>query len=173
MPQDKQEIEFVIEPLAKKHKRADFSCGSAPLDQYLKNQASQDAKRGIAAPFVLVTPVNTVIGYYTLSAFSIELDKLPQAQVRKLPKYPVVPATLLGRLAADQDYRGLGLGEHLLMDALHRSYNTTSQIASYAVVVDAKDDSAVTFNKKYDFMQFPDHPNRLFLPMNKIKTLFS
>ncbi len=173
MPQDKQEIEFVVEPLAKKHKRADFSCGSAPLDRYLKNQAGQDAKRGVAAPFVLVTPVNKVIGYYTLSAFSIELDKLPQAQVRKLPKYPVVPATLLGRLATDQNYRGLGLGEHLLMDALQRCYNTSSQIASYAVVVDAKDDTAVAFYKKYDFQQFQDHPNRLFLPMNTIRKLFS
>jgi ribosomal protein S18 acetylase RimI-like enzyme len=173
LPQDKDEIAFTVEPLAKRHKRTDFSCGSVPLDRYLKNQASQDAKRGIAAPFVLVAPVNKVVGYYTLSSFSIELDKLPLAQTRKLPKYPVVPATLLGRLATDQNYRGMGLGEHLLMDALHRSYNTSSQIASYAVVVDAKDGSAVAFYKKYDFAQFPDRPNRLFLPMSKIKTLFS
>lgn len=173
MPQDKQEIEFVVEPLAKKYKRTDFSCGNAPLDRYLKNQASQDAKRSVAAPFVLVTPVNKVIGYYTLSAFSIELAGLPEAQARKLPKYPDMPATLLGRLATDQNYRGLGLGEHLLMDALQRSYNTSSQIASYAVVVDAKDDSAVAFYKKYDFTQFLDSPNRLFLPMNTIKKLFS
>ena len=81
--------------------------------------------------------------------------------------------TLLGRLATDQNYRALGLGEHLLMDALHRSYNAAAQIASYAVVVDAKDDRAVAFYKKYDFTQFQDQPNRLFLPMNKIKTLFS
>ena len=173
MPQVTEEIEFTVEPLAKKHKRADFSCGSEPLDRYLKNQASQDAKRGVAVPFVLVTPVNKVIGYYTLSAFSIELEKLPEAQVRKLPKYPDVPTTLLGRLATDQNYRGLGLGEHLLMDALHRSYSATSQIASYAVVVDAKDESAVAFYKKYDFQQFQDHANRLFLPMRLIKKLFS
>ena len=173
MPQDKQDIEFTVEPLAKKHKRADLSCGSEPLDRYLKNQASQDAKRGVAAPFVLVTPENKVIGYYTLSAFSIELADLPQAQARKLPKYPVVPATLLGRLATDQNYRGLGLGEHLLMDALHRSFNATSQIASYAVVVDAKDENAIAFYKKYGFQRLQDYPNRMFLPMNTIKKLFS
>jgi predicted GNAT family N-acyltransferase len=96
-----------------------------------------------------------------------------EAQARKLPKYPVVPATLLGRLATEQNYRGLGLGEHLLMDTLHRAFIATSQIASYAVVVDPKDDSAKAFYKKYDFTQFHDHPNRLFLPMNKIRTLFS
>ncbi len=173
MPENKNEIAFTVEPLTKKHKRSDFSCGSAPLDRYLKNQARQDAKRGIAAPFVLVRPVNKIIGYYTLSAFSIELEKLPQAQIRKLPKYPGVPATLLGRLATDQNYRGLGLGEHLLMDALYRSYNATAQIASYAVVVDAKDAAAIAFYTKYDFTQFPDHPHRLFLPMNRMKKLFS
>ena len=120
-----------------------------------------------------MTPENKVIGYYTLSAFSIELADLPQAQARKLPKYPVVPATLLGRLATDQNYRGLGLGEHLLMDALHRSFNATSQIASYAVVVDAKDENAIAFYKKYGFQRLQDYPNRMFLPMNTIKKLFS
>lgn len=173
MPQDKDEIEFAVEPLARNHKREKFSCGSEPLDRYLKNQASQDARRGVAAVFVLVTPVNKVIGYYTLSAFSIELEKLPRAQIHKLPKYPIMPATLLGHLATDQNYRGLGLGEHLLMDALHRSHNAASQIASYAVVVDAKDEAAVAFYEKYDFTQLPDHSNQLFLTMKIIKKLFS
>lgn len=173
MPKDKDEIAFTLEPLAKKHKREGFSSGSEPLDRYLKQQASQDAKRLVAAPFVLITADNKVIGYYTLSAFSVALPELPQAQIRKLPKYPIIPATLLGRLAVDQNHRGLGLGDHLLMDALYRSHTATSQIASYAVVVDAKDDAAVAFYKKYDFIQFFNHPNRLFLPMNVIRKLFS
>lgn len=126
----------------------------------------------MAAPFVLVTPDNRVIGYYTLSAFSIKLYQLPPAQIRKLPKYPTVPATLLGRLAIDRDQRSLGLGEFLLMDALHRSAAATADIASHAVVVDAKDDVAVTFYEKYGFVQFPDHSYRLFLPMHIIKKVF-
>lgn len=173
MPKHKDEIALSLEPLAKKHEREGFSCGSEPLDRYLKHHASQDAKRQVAAPFVLVTADNKVIGYYTLSAFSVTLPELPQAQIRKLPNYPVVPATLLGRLAVDQNHRGLGLGDHLLMDALYRSHRATSQIASYAVVVDAKDNAALDFYKKYDFIQFFNHPNRLFLPMNVIGKLFS
>ena len=172
MPQDQEELSFSIEPLAKKHKRSTFSCASEPLNRYLKTQVSQDAKRHIAAPFILVTPDNQVIGHYTLSAFSINLPQLPQSQIHKLPKYPTVPATLLGRLAVDHKYRGLGLGEHILMDALHRSARATSAIASYAVVVDAKDDVAVAFYRKYGFTQFPDHLDRLFLPMTVVKKLF-
>ena len=57
------------------------------------------------------------------------------------------------------------------MDALHRSARATSAIASYAVVVDAKDDVAVAFYRKYGFTQFPDHLDRLFLPMTVIKKL--
>lgn len=172
MPLDPEEIAFSIEPLAKKHKRAAFSCGNKPLDRYLKTQASQEARRHVAAPFVLVMPDNQVIGYYTLSAFSIKLPQLPPAQIRKLPKYPTVPVTLLGRLAVDKNHRGLGLGEFLLMDALHRSAAATADVASYAVVVAAKNDFAVAFYKNHGFVQFPDHPHRLFLPMNVIKKLF-
>lgn len=172
MPEDDNSITFIVEPLAKHHKRTGFSCGIDPLDRYLKTQASQDAKRGVAAPFAVVTLDNDVIGYYTLSAFSIELAVLPPAQAKKLPKYPTVPATLLGRLAVDQNHRGLGVGELLLMDALSRSYRATSEIASYAVVVDAKNDAAIAFYHRYDFIQFPDRPNRLFLPMNVIAKLF-
>jgi GNAT superfamily N-acetyltransferase len=159
LAQDEELVTFSVEPLAKRHRRADFSCGIEPLDRYLQRQASQDAKRGVAAPFVIVTQSNDVIGYCTLSAFSVDLPTLPAAQARKLPKYPNVPATLLGRLAVDQNQRGLGIGEFLLMDALSRSHRATSEVASYAVVVD-------------DFLRFPETANRLFLPMNTIKRLF-
>ena len=172
MPEADTAPTFTVEPLAKRHKRADFSCGIDPLDRYLKTQASQDAKRRVAAPFAAVTSDNTVIGYYTLSAFSIELAALPAAQAKKLPKYPIVPATLLGRLAVDQSQHGRGVGELILMDALSRSYTNTPEIASYAVVVDAKNDAAIAFYQRYDFIQFPDRPNRLFLPMNVIAKLF-
>lgn len=172
MPSSPEEFPLSIEPLARKHKRAAFSCGNEPLNRYLKTQASQDAKRHVAAPFVLVTTDNRIIGYYTLSAFSIKLPQLPTTQIRKLPQYPTVPATLLGRLAIDQDQRGFGLGEFLLMDALYRSAIASADIASYAVIADAKDDVAIAFYAKYSFVQFPDNPHRLFLPMKIIKKLF-
>ncbi len=163
-----------IEPLGKHHDRAAFSCGKEPLDRYLKNQAGQDARRRVAASFMLVDAPGskTVMGYYTLSAFGVDLGDLPDALAKKLPHYPVVPATLLGRLAVDQHYRGQGFGEVLLMDALHRSLDQSAEIAAAAVVVDAMDEDAWRFYRHFDFIAFPKRHDRLFLPMKTVESLF-
>lgn len=159
-----------IEPLGKQHVRAAFSCGNKALDLYIKKQSGQDAKRQYAATFVLVEKGRkTVLGYYTLSSFGIKLEELPDKIAQKLPRYPLVPATLLGRLAVDQNHQGKGLGELLLMDALHRSLTQADVIGSAAIVVEAIDKEASNFYKNYHFLPFPDRPNRLFLPM---KTIF-
>ena len=104
-----------IEPLGKRHDRRAFSCGNEPLDRYLKQQASQDARRHVAAPLVAVREEGdkTILGYYTLSAFAIDLGTLPDRTASKLPLYPLGPVTL-GRLAVDHRYRGRGLGGFLL-----------------------------------------------------------
>lgn len=166
-------LRFWIEPLAAKHNRAAFSCGVGALDNYLHNQAGQDLKKRAAVPFVLTNDGKTVAGYYTLSQFAVELDAVPQEIAKKLPKYPMVPATLLGRLAVSNEYRGQKLGELLLMDALKRSLDSSIQVASAAVVVDAKDDAAITFYKKYGFLDLPKIERRLFLPMGTIEQLFA
>ena len=172
MSEDDTPPTFTTEPLAKRHKRDDFSCGADPLDRYLKTQASQDMRRGVAAPYVAAPYDNTVIAYYTLSAFKIDLPDLPEGERKKLPRYPDVPATLLGRLAVDQNYRGQGLGEHLLLHALKRSYDLSSAIASYAIVIDAKDDAAIAFYQHFNFLQFPERTDRLYLPMKQVAKLF-
>ena len=163
-----------IEPLGKRHDRRAFSCGNEPLDRYLKQQASQDARRHVAAPFVAVREEGdkTILGYYTLSAFAIDLGTLPDSMASKLPHYPLVPATLLGRLAVDHRYRGRGLGGFLLMDALRRAYGQSSQIASAAFVVRAIDDDAFRFYRHFDFTPFPERRDQLFLPMATIALLF-
>ncbi|HEY2921728.1 MAG TPA: GNAT family N-acetyltransferase [Candidatus Binatia bacterium] len=164
---------WLVQPLSKQHNRAAFACGNEILDRYLKEIASQDARRLIAAPFVLVeaTAPKTICGYYTLSSFGIALDELPAAIARKLPSYPIVPTTLLGRLAVDQNHRGQGMGEFLLMNALRRAHLQTSEIASHAIVVDAIDDQAVRFYQHFNFIQFPQRPDRFFLPMKTISAL--
>ncbi|MGH9340143.1 MAG: DUF1778 domain-containing protein [Acidobacteriota bacterium] len=90
---------------------------------------SQDARRDVAVPFVLVDEHSpkTILGYYTLSAFSVDLGDLPADMIRRLPSYPVVRATLLGRLAVNQRHQGRGIGEFLLMDALQRVHTQSSQ----------------------------------------------
>lgn len=164
---------YLIEPLAKDHDRADFSSGNEELDRYLKNQARQDARRNVAAPFVLVEEGGKAVwGYYTLSALGIDPGDLPADIARKLPRYPVVPATLLGRLAVDTRLRGQGLGEFLLMDALQRAFEQSDQIAASAVVVDAIDGAARRFYLHFDFLPFSERRDRLFLPMKTLARLF-
>ena len=163
-----------IELLVKKHDRAVFSCGNDALDTYLKKRASQELKKKIATTFVMVGgQPSEIIGYYTLSATSILLDDLPDKIAKKLPKYPQVPATLLGRLAIDSRYQGRGYGEILILDALRRSLNAAAVVASYAVVVDAIDERARSLYEQYGFCDFPDRKLRLFLPMKTIADLFS
>jgi GNAT superfamily N-acetyltransferase len=164
-------INFCIERLSSGHDRTIFCCGVEQLDRYFQQQATQDQRRFVAAPFVaLDLDRNQIIGYYTLSATSILLEDLPPDIAKKLPKYPLLPATLLGRLAIHQSYQKQGWGDCLLMDALYRSY--INEIASIAVVVDALNESAVSFYEYYQFIRFPDHPHRLFLPMKSIQNIF-
>lgn len=166
------EPKFAFEPLGQKHDRAAFSCGVGSLDLYLQKQASQDARKRAAAPFVLTPDGKTIAGYYTLSQYAIELKDVPDEVARKLPKYPLVSATLIGRLAISVDFRGKGLGEALLMDALHRSLKLSQQVASTGIIVDAKDEAAHAFYQKYGFIELPKIEKRLFLPMGTVEQLF-
>ena len=108
--------------------------------------------------------------YYTLSSMAVKLAELPAETTRRLPRYPLVPATLLGRLAVDQRFQGRGYGRFLLADALFRAVR--SEIASFAVIVDAKDDAARRFYERESFLSFPDQPMKLFRPMADIAELF-
>ena len=165
--------DFRVDVLAKKHDRASFNCGIDTLDRYLREQARQDADRGVAAPFVLTVPPSArVIGFYTLSASVVSADESPAVLAKKLPRYSQLPVTLLGRLAVDQTMKGQGVGEFLLMDALRRSLDASTSIASMSVVVDAKNDAATAFYEHFGFVPLVDRPRRFFLPMKTIATLF-
>ena len=173
MPENAKQSKYRVEPLGQQHNRKAFSSSVERLDRYLREQAGQDARRRVAAPFVLCEgESNVVLGYYTLSALSIDVGAWPEEVARKLPHYPVVPATLLGRLAVDKSRRGKGMGEYLLMDAMRRALIASRQVAAVAVIVDAKDDNAVAFYRRYEFIPFADQANRLFLPMGTIEHLF-
>jgi ribosomal protein S18 acetylase RimI-like enzyme len=172
LPEERKVPRFAIEPLGEKHNRADFSCGIAALDSYLHKQAGQDARKRAAVPFIATTESQTIAGYYTLSQYAIALDAIPEEVAKRLPKYPMVSVTLLGRLAVSTEFRGQGVGEFLLMDALYRSLVSSKQIASAGIIVDAKDESAARFYKKYGFVELPKIEKRLFLPMGTVQQLF-
>jgi len=160
-----------IEALEAHHNRAGFCCGIPDLDAYLQQRASQDLKRKLAAIFVLTEDSKTIAGFYTLSAHSIVGADLPPELAKRLPRFPL-PVTLLGRMAVAQSLQGAGLGEYLLLDALNRSLGGSRQVASWAVVVDAKA-GARNFYLKHDFIALPGSPDRLFLPMKTIEALFA
>ncbi len=167
-----QQSRLTIEPLAAKHNRAEFACGVQALDTYLHKQAGQDRRKNASVTFVATSDGTSIAGYYTLSQYAIDLGGVPEAIARKLPRYPMVPATLLGRLAVSSIARGQRVGEFLLMDALHRASVLSRQIASTGVVVDAKDESAARFYRKYGFSELAG-TRRLFLSMGTIHGFFS
>ena len=169
---------YRFEPLGAQHDRAEFSCGVEALDCYFREQAGQELRRasgGTARIFVLMdrgtAAVDWVAGYYTLSAFTVELRSLPPAFSRRLARYPNVPAILLGRLAVDTRYRGQGLGELLLFDALRRAFGVVEAVAAVAMVVDAKDDRARAFYERYGFERLLDNDYQLFIPMGTVAQL--
>jgi len=167
--------EFQLKPFdKKKHDRTAFSCEHEALNTYLKHQARQDANKRVAAVFVLTPDGQTIAGYYTLSQYAVDSGSVPEETMRTLglPKYKELPATLIGRLAPGLDFKGQRVGELLLMAALKQSLDHSRGIASVAVVVDAKDEIAKAFYRKYGFLDLPDHPNRLFLPMKTVEQLF-
>jgi ribosomal protein S18 acetylase RimI-like enzyme len=143
--------------------RSSFDSGSAPLDAYFQRRVTQDIRRHVTACFVALTDQDRVAGYYTLASTSMLLAELPAEVVKKLPRYPLVPAVRMGRLAVDREHRGRGLGGALLADALDRA--TRAEIAAFALLVDAKDDAAAAFYRHHRFIALPSSNMTLFLPL--------
>ena len=157
---------FTVEALASHHDRGSFSCGVAALDRYLREIAGQDVKRRMASCFVAIESASgRVAGFYTLASASLPVEEIPAQLASKLPRYPVVPGVRLGRLAIGLDFRGIGLGGALLADAMARAMG--SEIAAYAMIVNARDAAARSFYRHHGFIEFASAPLSLFLPLGK------
>lgn len=149
------------------HDRSQFNSGMSALDRYLREQVSQDIRRRVAACFVALTGERRIAGYYTLATASVPLVDLPDELRRKLPRYGVVPAIRMGRLAVDAEFKGQGLGGALLVNALRRA--ASSEIPAVVLIVDAKDDQAVAFYRHHGFIPLADSPLTLFLPLASVR----
>lgn len=165
---------LTIELLDKKrHNRSAFISGNDSLDNYIRKGASQELKKKVSTVFVLIdSPKIDIIAYYTLSSYTVDASNLNEEFAKTVPRYPLLPATLLGRLAVSQSHQGKGIGELVLIDALKRILDATSQVASLAVVVEAIDENAVRFYQKYGFEQFKQYPTKLYLPTKLIAENF-
>jgi GNAT superfamily N-acetyltransferase len=110
-----------------------------------------------------------IAGFYTLSAAEIATSGLPDSIRKRMPRYRNLPATLLGRLARDEAFRGRGIGDRLMQDALSRAIAGSAEVGSIAVITDPKDEPAAAFYREFGFM--PLTASRLFLPMTDIVRL--
>ncbi|GAA4012445.1 GNAT family N-acetyltransferase [Actimicrobium antarcticum] len=163
-----REAPFRVIALDTQLDRTTFCSGAEPLDSYFHRQVTQDIRRRITACFVALTPDQRVAGYYTLASASLLLADLPAAIGKKLPRSPSVPAIRMERLAVDQHFKGQGLGGALLADALDRAAAT--EIAAFALMVDAKDETAASFYVHHGFIALPDSPLASFLPLDTIRS---
>jgi GNAT superfamily N-acetyltransferase len=154
---------FVTEPLDQRHDRSSFRCGSDALDRYFKERATQDIRRRVAGCFVAADQHGRVAGFYTLAAASVALDALPEGMAKGLPRYPVVPAMLIGRLAVSLEHQGKGLGSALIADAVVRADRLG--IGAFALIVDAKDERANAFYEAIGFVALPGQTRRLCIPI--------
>lgn len=161
-----------IEPLGGHHDREGFSCGVDSLDRYLRTQASQDVRRKANGVFILVEPERpkTVLGYYTLCATGLAQGDVPAAARKHVPRYPLVSATLIGRLAVSQARQGERLGAMLLADAVRRAHASASTVGSSMLVVDAINERAAAFYEGNGFVRLPESM-RLVLPMHVIEKM--
>ncbi|MDF2119943.1 GNAT family N-acetyltransferase [Roseiarcaceae bacterium H3SJ34-1] len=165
-------VRFVIEPLEKKHRRTDFSCGNDRIDTYFREVVSQDVKRKYATCFVArEIATDRVAGFYTLSSSNVPLTEVPETLAKKLPRYPSVPAVLIGWLGRHSDYAGQGLGEALLFDSIKTI--ATSPIGAHAIFADAVDDKAASFYAAFGFVPLIERPRMLYLPVTTALSLLS
>jgi len=153
--------EFTIERLGTGEGRREFSSGNTILDRYLHELAGQDIKRRISNCFVARDNSGKIAGFYTFAATSLPLTELPEAMLKRLPRYGVLPAALIGRLAVDEHFRGKGLGAALVMDAASRA--ALAPMAIYALIADAKDETAAGFYRHLGFSPFISRPLSFYL----------
>ena len=157
---------FIIEPLGPSHDRTEFTCGVDPLDRYFREQAGQDVRRRATACFVArEIATNRIAGFYTLAAAAVLLAQMPVRLAQRLPRYPAVPVARLRRLAVAGAYHGRKLGGALLWDAVERA--SRSEVAVYALIVDAKDEQAESFYLHHGFVSFVHSPTTFILPLAK------
>jgi GNAT superfamily N-acetyltransferase len=158
-------LEAEIRSLDSKDDRSSFDCGVALLNDWLQKVAKQHQEKNLSRTFVAILPgdPHRIAGYYALAATSVETEGMSG---KKLPRN--VSAVLLARLAVDKNKKGQGLGEYLLAHALDAVVSPAETVGIQCVVVDAIDDKAANFYKKYGFAPLTNEPLTLFLPVATI-----
>jgi len=152
----------------KYHNRSQFDCGVPALNNYLQRTANQDQKKNLSRTYVLAEQ-SQIIGYYSISAHSVLSENMPEGI--KIAHYPSVPFLLLGRLAVSLIFQKQGYGDALLFDAFKTTTDMAEKVGILGMIVDAKDDKAIKFYKKFGFHPLSISHNRLMLPLSALSSL--
>lgn len=150
------------------HDQLAFDCGVPALDDYIQRLAEQHRRRWVCSVYVLVDSARPefILGYYTLSAAEVDVERLPATERKRMPRSPV-PCFRMGRLACRSDQQGRGLGKLLVACAVDRCLKARQQVAAYALLVDAKDDAVKAFCVRYGFKPLLDMNLTLYLPLGR------
>ena len=154
------------EPLTEAHDVSAFSCGKPVLDHWLRARALSNQQKGFTAVLV-VHEAGRVVGYYGLAPTAVVPAALPRAIRTGQPPDPV-PCILLGQLATDMNWSGLGIGTGLLKHALQRCIQAASLIGGRALIVNAVDEEAAAFWARRGFRRSKDEPLVLFRSITDI-----
>lgn len=151
-----------------KHRREEFTCESPELTEFLRKRARKEMRARASACFVLVPEEDSgrIAGYYTLSQTAVVVQLLPDSLMKRLPRYPQLGATLIGRLARDIEWKGQQVGRLLLIDALRRCVRHSAEVGAVVVVTDPKDEKARKFYGDHGFLALDER--RMFLPMSEL-----
>lgn len=160
------------EAISRHHDRKSFDCGAPELNEYLARYARQNHDVGGAKTFVAVTEAEPkrILGFYSISPGAVEFSRVPAELTRKLGRYEV-PVFRLGRLAADRDVQGQGLGGELLVAAAERALAVAAEVGGVALAIDAKDGDAAQWYERFGAQPLLDDPLRLILPLAVISAL--
>lgn len=155
--------------LAGNHDRLGFDCGRQELNDWLKQIARQHQDKGLSNTFVAIGEElpTRICGYYALTLTELDNRQLPEAWRKKLPRR--IPGVRLGRLAVDKQYQRKGLGELLLVDAMIRAQRIYTEAGGIGLFVDAVDEQAVAYYRRFGFDQSPDNPLLLFFPAHVVE----
>jgi GNAT superfamily N-acetyltransferase len=159
--------ELSLVPLRAEHDLSGFDCGNSELDRWLIAHALASQKADLARTY-LVMDSDSVAAYVSLTTGSIRPDAVPKRYSRGMPRYPI-PTILIARLAVARRYQRRKLGSRLLAEALRLAVAASDTAAARLVVVDAVDDQAATFYRRWGFIDVPENPHRLFRKISDIR----
>ncbi len=153
--------------------RSVFTCGKASLDDWFHHYSGQQEKRSTArTTFGVDEKEARIASFFSLVTYRLEVDQLVGTPLGARVRYPM-SAMLLARLAVDQQYQGTGLGGLTLAHALGRLAEASVDIGFEVVLVDAIDDEAAGFYRRYGFQTLSDDGARLFMRTDDLRATFA